>query len=260
MATNINNYKGLEVIGAGYGRTGTVSLQKAFEILGYGPCYHMIDIYTNGHKEFWMKVFEGEKMNYKEIYDNKQYKSCCDNPMSSFWKEQAEQYPDAKVILTVRDPEKWYKSWNDTINTITSGSPHSSFLLNVVEYVLGIRTFHMALKLAMFGESWAKDHFIACYRAHNDRVIAECPKDRLLVYEVSQGWDPLCKFLNKPIPNVPFPHLNDTKELQRSRLIIEIVGGVIVAVAIAVPVLGAVYLANNGHFHGRWSSFKSWFV
>src|SRR5262249_52433373 len=105
----------LKVIGAGFGRTGTRSLKEALEILGYAPCHHMMEVFVNPQKEvpFWDRAAQGEKMDWEELFSR--YQSACDWPSCSFYQELADYYPDAKVILSLRDAKSWYKSVSSTI-------------------------------------------------------------------------------------------------------------------------------------------------
>lgn len=248
--TDSAKWKGMEVIGAGFGRTGTVSLKKAFEILGYDPCYHMIAIMTTpGHVNFWIKLANGEKMNFDDVFKKQGYKAGCDNPFSTFWKEQLQQYPNAKVVLTVRDPEKWYKSWNETIYSIIYGGPHTSFLANVTLFLLNMSQFHsQVVKKRILNNDFSKENTIKCFNEHNAEVIAKCPKDKLLVFNVSEGWEPLCKFLDKPIPDVPFPHLNDTNDIKTYATVLAVIGGIAVA-ASSMSVLSVVWYFSRGYLH-----------
>lgn len=248
---------GLEVIGAGFGRTGTVSLKKALEILGYDPCYHMVEIIKNyGHVDFWIRLADGEKLNFDDVFKRNGYKASCDNPSCTFWKEQLEQYPDAKVILTVRDPESWYKSFHDTIHSILYNGPNTSFFTKVAVTMLNMRLLHTkVISGKAFNNDLSKENSIKCFNEHNAQVIAECPENKLLVFNVSEGWEPLCKFLGKPVPNEPFPHLNDTNQIKTFKVILNVVGGIVV-VACVLPVLGGIYYLTKGCSVGSCSALQ----
>lgn len=244
----------VQVIGAGWGRTGTSSFKKALEILGYNPTYHMVEVIENNHVRFWQRMFDGEKCDFEEIFngEKRKYSATCDFPSAYFWKEQLEQYPNAVVILTARDPEKWFKSCSQTIFRVNFNSPFVSIWTKISLW-LGLPQpgfGRMVSKIfdVSFGGSWEKDKIIAAYNAHNDRVKKECPSEKLLIFDVAEGWETLCKFLNKPIPNVPFPHVNDTKEFQRIITSMEIVGYVATAAAVVIPSIGGYFLAKHfGH-------------
>lgn len=210
--------RSLEVIGAGLGRTGTSSLKAALEILGYRDTYHMVEVFKNEDFRFWSRVFDGKKYDFNEVFKHNgfNYTASCDFPSALVWKEQLEQFPSAKVILTVRDPEKWYQSCLDTIFSVIPTHPTRRWgcwfrrLFNT----LGSEEFQYKMVKSWCGLDWRKEHVIQCFKDHNADVIAKCPKDKLLVFEVSQGWEPLCRFLNKPVPNVPFPNVNDTAQFK----------------------------------------------
>lgn len=208
------------MIGAGYGRTGTSSLKAALEILGYQDTYHMTEVFKHDDQRFWSRVSDKKKYDFNEVFKHNgyNYTASCDFPSAVYWREQLAQYPDAKVILSVRDPEKWYQSCCDTIFRVMPGYPQRlmGFAFRRMFNTLG--TNEMMAKVIVrdsFHNDWSKENVIKCFKEHNAAVIAECPKDKLLVYEVSQGWEPLCKFLNKPIPDVPFPNVNDTAHFQK---------------------------------------------
>jgi len=237
----------IEVIGAGCARTGTTSLKLALEILGLDPCYHMREVTRNGQGNFWVKVVNKEKYDFDEVFriKSKVYKASCDFPSSIFWKEQLERYPDAKVLLTVRAPEKWYKSCSDTIFYVLPRGPFSNLGIRISLHLMGISNMNEKVFRDFFHNNWNKENLIKCYNDHNAKVIAECPKDKLLVYEMGQGWEPICKFLNKPIPNVPFPNVNDTKHFQRGMLVLSVVGYTLLVLLMLLPVGVAWYVAKS---------------
>ena len=234
-----SNYNGVEVIGAGWGRTGTNSLMKALEILGYDPCYHMEKVIADNTGNIWARVYQGKLKNFKEIFEPKQYRATCDFPSSYFWKEQLQQYPNAKVILTTRDPVKWHQSCMNTIFRALPGNSTTPFGLKICNF-LGLGPIH-ALSKEMVSrvfhhQQTDQEKCIQLFNEYNEKVIRECPKDKLLVFQVEQGWKPLCEFLNKPIPDVPFPRLNDTVDFQRhlesiNQIGYRILGAIIVIVA-----------------------------
>ncbi|RYH07011.1 sulfotransferase family protein [archaeon] len=243
----------LEIVGASWGRNGTHSLKNALEILGY-PCYHMVENIENGNSSFWIRLADGENVDFNEVFvtKNKKYTASTDVPSCTFWREQLQQYPDAKVILTVRDPERWYKSCMDTIFNMQASHPNCPWGVKVC-LALGQPTprFKEMLEKIVFQKTmkgdWSKENVIKQYLVHNEAVIRECPADKLLVFEVSEGWGPLCTFLNKPIPDQPFPHVNDTAHFQQMVRFVDGMGKAITAGAIVVPVVVA-YLINHFFF------------
>jgi hypothetical protein len=194
----------LEVIGVGYGRTGTLSLKTALERLGFGPCYHAVEFMRHPeHQAGWEAAFRGNPQ-WAEVFAG--YRSTVDFPSTAFWRALVDVCPEAKVILTVRDPEQWYASMRDTF-LATSGPdgqpPIPSAGGGVFEE--GEDWFWMTADLQ--DEQTA----IADFKRHIEDVRSYVPGHRLLVYEVRQGWKPLCDFLEVHVPDEPFPRLNDTE-------------------------------------------------
>ena len=195
---------GLSVIGAGFGRTGTESMKTALEMLGLGPCLHMKVILADPKQEaYWRTVLkdegQGKSPNWDEAY--KGWQSGVDFPTAYYWRELSEYYPDAKILLTIRDAESWYESTANTILKILEKltDPDSIGLRMISEGV-----FH--------GRLADRDYAIDLYEKHNAAVRKAIPADRLLVYDLGDGWDPLCAFLGKPIPEEPYPSSNDGEE------------------------------------------------
>lgn len=193
---------GLKVIGAGLPRTGTMSLQKALNILGY-KAYHMeetIKNYKKGHIEMWHNHLKGEsQIDWDKLYED--YDATTDYPGSYYFEELHRKYPNAKVILGVREPEKWYRSFIKL---------KIAQLLRFIFFIKVIRKaglFLYDLHTAAHGK-WDKETLLPFYHAHNEKVKATIPKEQLLIFSPKDGWEPLCKFLDKPIPDVPYPHLN----------------------------------------------------
>jgi len=203
----------LSVIGAGFGRTGTNSLKLALEILGFKPCYHMNEVFDHpDHVLLWKDKVLGEPIDWESIFTN--YQAAVDWPVCSYWQELSEFYPDAKVLLSVREPEKWHASMAKTIFPELSHPPPTTS-----EHLQVRHEMARMLILEQTFESKMSDmeHVIDIYLRHNKTVQERIPKERLLVYEVSQGWPPLCDFLKIEIPDKPFPQLNSKDEFQKAR-------------------------------------------
>ncbi len=209
----------LKVIGAGWGRTGTESLKKALELLGFNKCYHMFELIKDGSRLiYWQQLSRGEKPDYEKLFEG--YLAAVDGPSCIYYKEFMVQYPDAKVILTVRDPEKWFESAS---KTILNKPP--AIIFKVLK-VLGIFSKRLAYIPKIF--VWIEDVFfqkllygkldketvLSAYNKWNAEVIKNVPADKLLIYEVKDGWEPLCNFLNVPVPDLPFPKSNDSDSFQ----------------------------------------------
>ena len=199
------------VIGAGFGRTGTLSLKSALEELGLGPCYHMVE--TRAHPEhdtMWLALANGEASDWRPMLSG--YASAVDWPTTYFWKDLAAANPQAKIILTLREPDAWYRSAAATIfarmlefETLRSDpsavDPDRHRHMEMVNTIVVEKTF---------GGSLDKAHAIQVFNAHNEDVRRSVPREKLLVYESGEGWEPLCDFLGVPVPAAPYPKVNTT--------------------------------------------------
>lgn len=196
----------LKVVGAGFGRTGTRSLKEALEMLGFGPCHHMMEVFLNVETQvpFWDRVAKGETVDWNEALGA--YNSACDWPTCTFYKELADYYPQSKVILSLRDPKSWYKSVLSTIMpAMKKPEPGATIRLPGIfgPILMGEKTFN---------NDFSEANMIAVYERHNEEVKRTIPKDRLLVFEAKDGWAPLCAFLGAPVPDKPYPNMNTTEE------------------------------------------------
>jgi hypothetical protein len=203
----------LKVIGAGFGRTGTLSLKLALEELGLGPCYHMIEV--NAHPEhdpLWLALARGETADWRPMLQG--YASTVDWPTTYIWKELAAANPQAKIVLTLRDAERWYES---AAATIFARMLEFQALRSDPDAVDPARRRHMEMIDTLivektFGGSLAKNHAIRVFNAHNEEVRRLVPPARLLVYESGEGWEKLCAFLGVPVPAAPYPKVNSTDD------------------------------------------------
>jgi len=209
----------LRVIGAGFGRTGTTSLKAALEELGFGPCDHMQEVVRNAeHGRLWDAATRGEPVAWEELFAG--YRSTVDWPGCAFYEELVERYPDAKVLLTVRDADRWYESARNTIYNTRKPAlpllviypmlmliPRLRRFIRLVNRLIWEKTFHRKFE--------DRRYAIGVFERHNEEVIERVPAERLLVYEVEEGWEPLCQFLDVSVPDKPFPHINDTGTFQR---------------------------------------------
>ncbi len=205
---------GLKIIGAGFGRTGTTSLKSALEEVGFNKCYHMVEVVKRPtHGVLWHKAWLGEAPNWEALFSG--FQASVDWPGAAFYKQLIAEYPDAKVILTVRDPEKWYGSTAATIFNVRSVIPKWLTRLfppmrrmpDMVESVIWQGIFD--------GRFADKPYAVEVFKRHNEAVKEHVPPEKLLVFNVKEGWEPLCRFLEVPIPDRPFPHLNDRKMFER---------------------------------------------
>ena len=203
----------IQVIGAGLGRTGTLSLKAALEELGFAKCYHMGEVLARmDDARTWDAAAHGEPVDWDRLFAG--YRATVDVPACLFYSELLEKYPGAKVILTVRDPERWYDSMRQTIYFAHHAFPRWAAVLNPRMRVF--RRMIDGLWERMFRGRFEDRAFaIDVFNRHNEQVRRDIPADRLLVYEISQGWEPLCAFLGLPVPEgKPFPHLNDAAEFR----------------------------------------------
>ncbi|MBV1870168.1 MAG: sulfotransferase family protein [Gammaproteobacteria bacterium] len=190
----------LKIIGAGFGRTGTESMKQALEILGFAPCHHMIEVLRNPEQEqYWRKAVVDNSFDWDQAFQG--YQAAVDWPSAYYWRELSERYPKAKVLLTVRSAESWYESFSNTILEVIKNSPDSGALGKTL---IAEQVFQ--------GQPDNRDHAIAVYEQNIRDVQAAIPADRLLTYHTGSGWAPLCAFLNKDVPDQPYPRTNSTAE------------------------------------------------
>ncbi len=204
----------LNVVGAGFARTGTLSMQKALDDLGVGPTYHMNDVFRNRpHLQQWLDYGETGTADWDNLFAD--FHAAVDFPAACAWKELYETYPDAKVVLTVRDPEAWWDSVNDVL--IPTRTMFPAWLKRAVPFTQGwLDMTDRLIWSGIFGGRFHdRAHAIDVFERHIETVKAHCDPERLLVFNIAEGWGPLCAFLDVPVPDEPFPHLNDSKSLQR---------------------------------------------
>jgi len=200
----------LAVIGAGFGRTGTLSFKLALEQLGLGPCYHMLEAFGKAdHIATWSAAVAGEPIDWGALLDG--YRSTCDWPACTFWRELRAASPGAKVVLTRRDPEAWYTSMSATILETLDRPVDDDADPLMVDHQL------MTRKLILdrtFAGDVSREHALEVLAAHEQNVIASVSPTELLVYDVAEGWEPLCAFLDVPVPDEPFPNTNTTSDFR----------------------------------------------
>lgn len=200
----------LDVIGAGFGRTGTLSLKLALEQLGFNPCYHMSEVaaprpgYNDGHLNAWHDfAVTGKAMDWRWLL--KGYRACVDFPTCIYYRELMEVFPRARVVLTTRDPDRWFKSWA-TLWSAVDVVNDSARVIHAQKFFPFVEAL---LRKKRFGGEIERQSSIAAFNAHIEQVKSAVPAERLLVFNVEQGWRPLCKFLAVGIPDGPFPHANE---------------------------------------------------
>lgn len=234
----------LQLIGAGYGRTGTDSTREALNILDL-PCYHMREVISNPankhHIDFWCKVAEedsGVQHDWSQVFSN--YRAAVDNPAACVWRELVAAYPEAKVLLTIHPngPEAWYDSVMETIY-FTEIRWQWKVLEAVVPFAKKLGPMTRKLIWQRFHKGTMNDRAaaVAEYNRHIEEVKATVPEDRLLVFQVSEGWEPLCNFLDLEVPNQAYPRVNDRESMKK-----EING--MVKGAYAILAIGSLVLAG----------------
>jgi hypothetical protein len=219
----------LQVIGAGFGRTGTTSLRAALVQLGFDPCDHMDENFERPERFVpWGEAFQrkqaGEPIDWRPLLSD--FRAIVDWPGAYFWRELTSAHPEAKVILTVRDPDRWYVSTLATIfnfrTRVNDGdSPWERVRLLLLRLGMpgmgdGLQFIDDVIWDGTFGGRFRdRDHAVRVFNEHNQAVRETIPADRLLVFEAKQGWEPLCQFLGVPVPaGEPFPHLGDASSVR----------------------------------------------
>lgn len=200
----------LAVLGIGLGRTGTASLKIALEQLGFGPCHHMLELFSRpGDAERWQARARGEPVGWDQLLGG--FRSTVDWPSVWFWRELVRDFPDAKIILTVRDPERWYDSISNTIfKALEQPLPENDLAARGQR----IMAKDIIVERHFDNRPHDKAHVLARYAEHNAEVQRSVPAARLLTYDVAEGWAPLCAFLGVPVPDAPFPTVNRRDDFQ----------------------------------------------
>ncbi|HKH09518.1 MAG TPA: sulfotransferase [Rubrobacter sp.] len=243
----------MKIIGAGFGRTGTTSLKAALATLGFGRSYQLTEVFRHPeHVAFWEAARGGERVDWEGFLSG--YGVAVDWPACTFYAEIMEAFPRAPVILTVRDPDRWYESVRSTIYGIRKLSagpaplrlvfalaglfaPGATGIARLADEILWDGTFE--------GRFEDRRHAIETFLRHNGDVRRHVPPERLLVYDVKEGWEPLCDFLNVGVPDEPFPHLNDTREMRRRLLGLVAVSAAAPILAIAAVLAGLALYAHH---------------
>ena len=204
----------LSVVGAGLGRTGTMSLKLALEHLGFGPCYHMRELLARpAHDPVWHAATRGERVDWDALFEG--YASAVDWPVAGFWRELSRHYPHARFILSVREPHEWHRSVLETIFKALSSTPDPGDREARAHRAM---TRELILDRTFDGRLDDPVHAIDVYERHNQAVRDSISADRLLVYETGSGWEPLCTFLGCAVPDEPYPRSNTREEFHNRSL------------------------------------------
>jgi hypothetical protein len=208
----------MKLIGAGLPRTGTLSQKIALEMLGFAPCYHMVNVLTDLEETpRWRRAVDGD-LSPAEIFEG--FEATVDWPGSFFYRELVDLYPDAKVLLSVRPSGRWARSMRDTIWGVIYGD----ILIRHLSDARRIVDPQWDSYIGLMSEMWRRSGLIenaqttteadmaAAMERYHDDVRAAVPAERLLVWSVSDGWEPLCEFLEVPVPDADFPRVNDSAQ------------------------------------------------
>jgi len=245
----------MRVIGAGFGRTGTTSLKAALEQLGFGPSYTLSEVFENPeHVAFWEAA--GRPIREEPDWEGflAGYGVAVDWPACSFYEELMEAFPEAPVILTVRDPTPWYESTRSTIyelRRLTTGPfpVRAAFALAGL-FAPGVAgTVRLADRLVwedtFDGRFEDRAYAMEVFERHNEAVRRRVPPERLLVFDVREGWAPLCEFLGVETPDGPFPRLNEAREMRRRLLGLVALSAAAPALAVLTGVAATVFLVRR---------------
>jgi hypothetical protein len=215
----------LKVIGAGNGRTGTLTTKLALEELGFGPCYHMLELMSEPNRvRHWQDAFARRPVDWLALFEG--YQSTTDYPGFFFWSELMKAFPEAKVVLTTRPASEWYESARATIYTAPPGPMEKVRILSRLPFSPYLRSMLPVFKIVdhlwdeiFEGRFEDREYAIAKYEQMNQEVIEGVRPEQLLVYNVAEGWEPLCRFLQVDVPSTPLPHTHrrtDFGEMIRS--------------------------------------------
>jgi hypothetical protein len=208
----------MKLIGAGLPRTGTLSQKVGLEMLGLAPCYHMVNVLGNlDEAEHWRRALDGQAP-WDEVFDG--FQATVDWPGSFFYQDLIERYPEAKVLLSVRDGEKWVRSMRNTIWGLFYDDVLMRDLSNARGRVDPKWRSYLDMMIGMWeqsgliseGADTSPESMLTAFERYNQEVQETVPADRLLVWTAADGWEPLCDFLELPVPDTPFPRLNDGAE------------------------------------------------
>ncbi len=206
----------LKIIGAGFPRTGTTTLKKALELLGFEKTYHFKDLIAAPERlKHWIELEEIGDTDFDLLFEG--YQATVDFPGYPYYKILLKKYPQAKVILTKREVNAWYES---TYKTVWQAGPQTvgAKIILLVKMLVNTRLRNTFMCIKFMRKTFLKKQFngnfntkelaVKVFEEHIQEVCAFVPKSQLLVYDVKEGWEPLCRFLALEIPEEPFPHLN----------------------------------------------------
>lgn len=215
VRSEANERVALEVIGVGFGRTGTISLRSALEAIGYGPCYHMKELYDRPERlSRWQQALDGRRP-WRDVLEG--YRATLGWPGAAFWRELMVSHPAAKLILTTRDHQSWYESAHSTL--YLSRLDADGNRRRPPGLAGDVADFNeRVIWEGMFGGRFLdRDHAIRVFQAHESVIRAEVPSERLLVFRATDGWQPLCEFLGREVPAYAYPNRNTMDQFKSSQ-------------------------------------------
>ena len=243
----------MRVVGAGFGRTGTTSLKAALQELGFGPSYSLTEVFAHPeHVGLWEAARRGEKVDWEGFLGN--YGVAVDWPACSFYAELMEAFPEAPVILTVREPEPWYESMRSTIyqsRKVTTGPlPMKLAFAFAAIFAPGVTgtarlADHLVWEDTFDGRFEDRAYAMEVFERQNEAVRRRVPPELLLVFDVREGWEPLCDFLGVEAPDKPFPHLNEAREMRRRLLGLVALSATAPALIVVAVIAVAVFLVRR---------------
>jgi hypothetical protein len=200
----------LDIIGPGFGRTGTASLKRALETLGFGPCHHMEEVFAHPEQvAHWQAVAAGRPVDWDVVFAG--YRAQVDWPGAHVWRELAGHYPQARLVLSVRPEEVWWESFSETIAKLVDEREHIPLPPHVAAMIEAAGV-EMIENQTFGGKITDRSRGLSAFRRRTEEVRAAIPPERLLVFDVAEGWEPLCRFLGVPVPDGPFPRINSAEE------------------------------------------------
>jgi hypothetical protein len=209
----------MKVLGVGFGRTGTLSLKAALEEIGAGPCFHMLDLIQGENKErdlpYWVKIANDEPVDWHEVFEP--WEATVDWPAASKWRELIDVFPDVPVLLNVREFDGFYESCKNTILAVKLAAQRGEIQQDTNREMPAPELWGVIEKLIWQGDFQGRFEDKEWVRQmYYDRIeeIKNTVPERLTVWELGDGWGPICEMLGVEEPDKPFPHLHDTNEFR----------------------------------------------
>lgn len=202
---------GIQLVGAGLGRTGTLSLKLALERLLGGTCHHMLEVFAHPDEiPVWHAAMRDEPVDFVRVLDP--YVAIVDFPGAAVWRELVATFPDAPVLLSTRaSADEWWDSASATILRVSDAVPDDD-----AARAQAAMADDMFLRTFGTRDRTDRDTIVAAYDAHNAAVRAAVPAHRLVEYRPGDGWEPVCAALGLPVPDEEFPHTNTREEFRRA--------------------------------------------